>query len=147
MVELKQKSKIIKGENKWVHNIKVTYPIENVERMKASWTKTIALCEEFLAHADENIEKAYLEGCQKLESDAAAIKKNIDEYLALSPEERAKKLLAEFQEQADKKLADLQRIDDIKKQLKESITSEMQKMKIDRQTEMEEKRKALEFWK
>lgn len=147
MVELSDKRRITKTPIYYKQVIEQIYPKENVKAMMESWQKTIDNANEYINNADDTLKSALEQGFSRIDHQGQKIKDRIAELTSLSPEDRAKKLLEEFDvfvKMQETQLAEIEKAKaQFKKELEEQHRQQIEKHKMERK----EKEDAINAWK
>ena len=144
--ELKQKHKVIKKKNGYVHKIEVKYPEENVAKMQESWAKGVEEINTWLSNYDNNMKSTIENGEKTLLNTLEQKQKYFEEYDASSDEEKLKKM-QEFLEKEKKEFEEaVAKKDELLEKNKQEIISEFEKIKRDVEVKRSNYLEALNLW-
>lgn len=145
-MELKQKHKVEEKTDKFIHNIKVTYPKENVASMKKSWTETLEKINDWLDNYNEHFDKTKEQGFQAVEENYTNALKFYEDFELLSDEEKSKKLLEGFYKEKEKFFEQNPSIEVMKEEFLKSLNDEFNKYKQQFLIDKKNKEDALKLW-
>ena len=147
MVELKKTDIIKKQKNRYIHNIKVTYPKENVNNMIDAWQKKVEEVDEWLTNNEDNMNQIIEESKRQMDYQIEHLQKEVEEMLSKPLEEKIELWKKEEQKLIKEKQDYIKNKDEMKKELENNIRKENENIKKEVLSKHKQKKEALEFWK
>ena len=143
---IKQKHKVIKKKDKYVHKIEVKYPNENVSAMKESWVKGVEEINEWLNSYEVTMTQTVEDGKKKFLETLNERGKYFGDYEKLTQEDKLKRMEELFNKEKEAYLKTVEDKDKLLVESENNIKSEFERVK----RQVEDKRKqyleALHLW-
>ena len=146
MVELKKDETIKKGNDRYIHTTKITYPYKNVMNMIKSWKESVSKYEEWLDNYNDFKNVAKQTARESIEKQINQTREEFDKVLTMSKEERYELWLSNFMSQV-KELDEFEskKEDIIEEQYNKSL-SLLHQYKKTYEDELKNKKEALKKW-
>lgn len=146
-MELKEKRKLQKLANRYIHTITQTYPLENVRHMLGAWETKKKLAEEFIEGYDQRCQETVTNVDHQLHARFEAIRNDTEAYQVLSREEKIEKFFARAAETYEEQEKLLAQKETIIAEEKAKALEQLANMKLQAEANIEEMNLALKFWR
>lgn len=143
---LKQKHKVIKKKNGYVHKTEVKYPEENVKKMKESWTKGVNEINDWLTNFEDIYEQTVQEGEKKFEQTLEERKKYFEDFEKLSEKDKLKRMEDLFKKEKEAYEKTLEDKEKLLEDNRQKIREEFERVKKDVETKRDNYLNALNLW-